>query len=108
MIKMAHHGASEGFVLGIGLAYGLTMTQYLAQFMKPPERKQVIVCLRCGSRNPIENKFCGQCGSALYPPPPIQCPRCGSLWSPAMNFCGRCGSPLKKTENIRKKRSSKA
>jgi len=96
----------EAFSAGIGLALGLTMTQYMFKAMKPPEKiKQVIVCLRCGSKNPVENKFCGQCGQAFYPPPSIQCPKCGFPMPSNMNFCGKCGSPLRKTRKTRKKRS---
>jgi rRNA maturation endonuclease Nob1 len=82
------------------------MAQYMFQAMRPPEKmiKQVIVCLRCGSKNPVENKFCGQCGQAFYPPPSVQCSRCGMLMPSNMNFCGRCGSPLRKKESARKKR----
>jgi rRNA maturation endonuclease Nob1 len=79
------------------------MTQYMFQVMRPPERviKQVIVCLKCGSKNPVENKFCGQCGQAFYLGPPIKCPKCSAMMPNNMNFCGNCGSPLKKQ---RKKR----
>jgi rRNA maturation endonuclease Nob1 len=100
--------AGEGFSAGFGLAMGWTMAQYLSLMMKPSEKivKQVIVCLKCGSKNPSENKFCGQCGQALYPPPPIQCPRCTTMMASSMKFCGKCGYPLRKTEKTGKKRKS--
>jgi rRNA maturation endonuclease Nob1 len=106
---MSKYSVGEAFSAGIGLALGLTMTQYMFQAMRPPEKriKQVIVCLRCGSKNPVENKFCGQCGQSLYPPPPVKCPKCGATMPPNLNFCGRCGSPLKEKDRIRKKRGSK-
>jgi len=99
----------DAFSAGIGLAMGLTMAQYMFQALKPPEKiiKQVIICLKCGNKNLGENKFCGQCGQPLYPPPPIQCPKCGATIPSNMNFCGICGSPLKEKDRIRKKRSSK-
>jgi rRNA maturation endonuclease Nob1 len=105
---MSEFNFSNAFSAGIGLAMGLTVSQYMLQAMKPPERiiKQVIICLKCGSKNPSENKFCGQCGQALYPPPSIQCPRCGTTMPSNMNFCGQCGSPLRQTKRIRKKRNS--
>jgi rRNA maturation endonuclease Nob1 len=107
IMNMSKYGFGNAFSAGIGLAMGLTMTQYMFQTMKPPEKpvKQVIVCLKCGNKNLGENKFCGQCGQALYPPPPIQCPRCLAIVPSNMKFCGRCGSPLRKTERTRKKRS---
>jgi rRNA maturation endonuclease Nob1 len=97
---------SDAFVAGLGLAMGLSMGQYIAQLMKSPEKpvKQVILCLKCRSRNPSENKFCGICGQPLYPPPPIQCPRCATAMPPNIKFCRRCGFLLKKTEGTRKKR----
>jgi len=106
---MSKASVGEAFSAGIGLAMGLTMAQYMFQAIKPPERiiKQVIICLKCGSRNPIENKFCGQCGQAFYPPPPINCPRCGAPMPSNMNFCGKCGSLLRRTKKTRKKRTSK-
>jgi len=106
---MSKASVGEAFSAGIGLAMGLTMAQYMFQAIKPPERiiKQVIICLKCGSRNPIENKFCGQCGQAFYPPPPINCPRCGAPMPSNMNFCGKCGSLLRRTKKTRKKRNSK-
>lgn len=104
---MSRLDVSDAFVAGLGLAMGLSMGQYMIQLMKPLEKhvKQVIICPKCGNRNPSENKFCGNCGQALYPPPPIQCPRCGATMPLDIRFCRRCGFPLKKTERIRKKRS---
>jgi len=95
---MATINAGEAFSAGIGLAIGLSMTQYMFQFMRPTERiiKQVIVCLNCGSKNPVENKFCGQCGKAFYLGPPIKCPKCGAMMPANMNFCGNCGLSLRK------------
>ncbi|MGB9960334.1 MAG: zinc-ribbon domain-containing protein [Candidatus Bathyarchaeales archaeon] len=95
---MAKSLVSEAFSAGLGLALGLTMAQFMFQTFKLPEKivRQVIVCTKCGSRNPVENRFCGQCGQALYPPPPIKCPKCGVPMPQNLNFCWRCGSPLKK------------
>jgi ribosomal protein L40E len=103
---MNKYNISGAFSAGLGLAMGFTMAQYASQIMMPRERivKQVVICLKCGGKNPVENKFCGECGQALYPPPPIQCPTCMALMPPNVKFCGRCGSLLKKTERIRKKR----
>jgi len=95
---MAAIRVGDAFSAGIGLALGLAMTQYMFQAMRPPERiiKQVIVCLKCGSKNPIENKFCGQCGQAFFTGPPIKCPKCSAMMPSTMNFCGNCGLRLRK------------
>lgn len=100
---MAKFDVSDGFSAGLGLAIGLTMGQCIHQAMKPKGKiKEVIVCLKCGFKNPIENKYCGQCGKALYPSSPIQCPRCGNF-VPLNNYCGRCGHILKKRKQKRRK-----
>jgi len=96
---MATIRVGDAVSTGIGLALGLTMAQFMFQAMRSPEtvvKKQVIVCLKCGSKNPVENKFCGQCGQAFYMGPPAKCPKCGSFMPGNMNFCGNCGSPLRK------------
>jgi ribosomal protein L40E len=107
IMNMSKSSVGNAFSAGIGLAMGLTMAQYLSQLMKPSEKpvRQVIVCLKCGNKNPDINKFCGQCGQALYPPPAVQCPRCLVMMPSNMSFCGRCGFSLKKTKRTRKKRS---
>jgi len=105
---MGRHNVGEAFSAGFGLALGWTMTQHLAQMMNPTQKtiRQLIICYKCGNKNPGENRFCGQCGQALYPPPPIQCPRCTAIMASSMKFCGKCGYPLRKTEKTRKKRKS--
>jgi len=101
---MAKFDVSDGFSAGIGLAMGLTMANYISQAMKTQGKiEQVVVCLKCGFRNPIENKFCGQCGKTLYPSPPTQCPRCGNF-VPLNVYCGRCGYSLRKTETKKKRK----
>jgi len=95
---MASMRVGDAFSAGLGLALGLTMTQSMFQVMRPPEKmiKEVIICLKCGNKNPIENKFCGQCGHPFYLGLPIKCPKCGTIMPRNMNFCGNCGLPLKK------------
>ncbi|MEM2281747.1 MAG: zinc ribbon domain-containing protein [Candidatus Bathyarchaeia archaeon] len=86
------------FSAGLGFALGLTLAQWMLQTLKPWEKpvKQVVVCLKCGGKNSVENKFCWHCGQALYPPPPIRCLKCGLSMPQNMKFCWICGSPLKK------------
>jgi class 3 adenylate cyclase/tetratricopeptide (TPR) repeat protein len=47
-------------------------------------------CSECGTQNPVEKKFCSQCGSAL----PLLCPNCGIENRGTSRFCGDCGSSL--------------
>jgi predicted amidophosphoribosyltransferase len=107
--NMTTHNVGEAFSAGSGLAMGLMISQSLFQIMQPQQRivKQVVVCLKCGGKNPVENKFCGRCGKALYPPAPVNCPSCGTPMPPHMKFCGKCGSPLKENVKTRKRRTKK-
>jgi class 3 adenylate cyclase len=47
-------------------------------------------CSKCGSDNPADKKFCGDCGMPLA----NRCPRCGADNPPAKGFCGDCGAAL--------------
>ena len=89
----------EAFSAGLGIALGLVMDQYILQVTRPPEKitvKRVLLCQKCVTQNPIENKFCGNCGQSLYPPPQIICQKCRSKIPATMKFCGNCGSALSK------------
>jgi len=102
---MTNHSIGEAFSTGLGLAIGLMMSQSIFQNMKTSQRvtRQVVVCLKCGGKNPVENRFCGQCGQALYPPAPINCPACGTPMPSNINFCRQCGFQLKERVKTRKK-----
>jgi len=87
----------EAFSAGIGIALGLAMGQYMLQVTRPPEKitvKRVLICQKCAAQNLIENKFCGNCGQSLYPPPQITCQKCNSKMPATMKFCGNCGLSL--------------
>ena len=47
-------------------------------------------CSKCGSENPDDKRFCGDCGSALT----NRCPKCGADNAPGKRFCGDCGAAL--------------
>ncbi len=47
-------------------------------------------CAACGTENPADNKYCGECGASLAP----ACARCGVVNPVGTKFCGECGSPL--------------
>ena len=49
-----------------------------------------MVCSNCGAENPLEKKFCGDCGSPLA----SICSSCGGSNAPDKRFCGDCGAPL--------------
>jgi class 3 adenylate cyclase len=47
-------------------------------------------CTSCGSENPEETSFCGNCGQPLR----NRCSKCNADNPPGFNFCGACGQPL--------------
>jgi class 3 adenylate cyclase len=47
-------------------------------------------CSNCGSDNPADKKFCGDCGAPLE----NRCPKCGAENPPGKRFCGDCGTAL--------------
>lgn len=48
-------------------------------------------CPGCHAANPLEARFCQQCGIALSA---AACPRCAEPTAPGARFCSQCGSPL--------------
>jgi ribosomal protein L40E len=94
---MAALNVEEGFSVGFGLAFGLVMTNYMLYAFKPFDRtvKQVLLCLKCGGKNAVENKFCWHCGHAFYQSLPIKCLKCSSMMPSDVNFCRNCGTRLK-------------
>src|SRR5215472_9904963 len=49
-----------------------------------------MLCSNCGSENPADKKFCGDCGASLA----NRCPKCGAENPLGKRFCGDCGAPL--------------
>jgi len=47
-------------------------------------------CSNCGSENPVNRKFCGECGAPFT----VKCPKCGAENSAPFKFCGECGTTL--------------
>ena len=47
-------------------------------------------CANCGSENPSDRKFCGECGAQFV----LRCPQCGKENVPPFKFCGECGAIL--------------
>jgi class 3 adenylate cyclase/tetratricopeptide (TPR) repeat protein len=49
-----------------------------------------VTCPQCGHENPINQKFCGDCGAGLA----AVCRGCGTTNPPGQRFCGECGRLL--------------
>ena len=47
-------------------------------------------CTKCGTENPSDRKFCGECGNRFS----LRCPACGKENTPPFRFCGECGAAL--------------
>jgi class 3 adenylate cyclase len=47
-------------------------------------------CKKCGHGNPVDTKFCGECGARLV----FGCAACGAANPPGNKFCGECGALL--------------
>src|SRR5215475_10911224 len=47
-------------------------------------------CAQCGFENPVNMKFCGECGTPLK----SHCLHCGFENPPRFKFCGECGASL--------------
>jgi tetratricopeptide (TPR) repeat protein len=64
--------------------------------------QQLLVCPRCGTQNPSNQKFCGTCGSMLFTEKQqaydqrqrYKCSQCGQEVIQSMKFCATCGKPL--------------
>jgi class 3 adenylate cyclase/tetratricopeptide (TPR) repeat protein len=52
--------------------------------------RKTMRCSNCGSQNPGEKKFCGDCGAQLA----NRCQKCNAENAPSKRFCSDCGAPL--------------
>ncbi|MFO0816510.1 MAG: pilus assembly protein PilM [Pirellulales bacterium] len=57
---------------------------------EPPELAPG-ACVECGAANPVDRRFCGNCGKSLWD----QCPKCSTPHPRSERFCGQCGVNLR-------------
>ena len=82
---------------GLGAGMGLTMPYIMAQQMQQTQAgkpQELVICQKCGAKNPTNTKFCGNCGATLAPVQSIVCPHCKAENPAGMKFCGSCGKKL--------------
>jgi len=84
--------AAAGLGAGVGLGMPFILAQQMGQAgAQMPQ--QLVVCPSCGSKNPVNTKFCGNCGASLAPPAKRTCPNCGTpMTNPAEFVCPKCGT----------------
>jgi hypothetical protein len=74
----------------------------MPRYMQPPPTPQpatagtnLKICGRCGASNPLQARFCRQCGAEFSEPQELKlCPHCGAPTKQGARFCPRCGSPI--------------
>ncbi len=72
-----HHGGSRHGGFGGNPGY-------------PQDSSPAIICLKCGSANARDARFCRQCGASLAA---ANCSGCGAELTAGAQFCGQCGKP---------------
>jgi membrane protease subunit (stomatin/prohibitin family) len=87
-------GGAAGAGLGAGL--GISLGQQMMTANTQPTQTEVVVCPNCGSKNPVGNKFCGNCGKEIAAKKMIKCSNCGAQVPEDNKFCGNCGNTMRK------------
>jgi membrane protease subunit (stomatin/prohibitin family) len=91
--------AAAGLGAGVGLGMPFILAQQMGQAgAQMPQ--QLVVCPSCGTKNPVNTKFCGNCGGSLLPPSKNTCANCKAEVPENFKFCPNCGSPMTKPEQV--------
>lgn len=53
-------------------------------------REASVACASCRALNPMNARFCQQCGGAVTRA--ASCAQCGTALPPGAKFCGQCGN----------------
>lgn len=97
METLADNPANAGMGFGMGLGVAPSMSNLFSNIGENMNVKSVSAssdhtCLHCGAKNPLDRKFCGECGKAMG----IICPNCGKINMHTQKFCGECGFQFSK------------
>lgn len=91
--------SSMGELAKNGSSMGLEIVRHVGNFFAEGDQsidanlqEQTIACPKCGEKNNISMKYCGACGSELFPK--RICPHCSANIPVEMKFCGECGKPF--------------
>jgi len=86
--------AGIGLGLGAGIGMGAAMGSQVPGMMQPAQQQAVKPCPKCGTMNPVSQKFCGSCGADTTVAAGAKpCVKCGKPVPPGLKFCGECGAP---------------
>lgn len=93
--------AGAGVGLGAGVGIGAAMAGAITEAMKsgkeeaaqPAAEAATVACPNCGTANPVEAKFCNNCGTKLTPDA-VKCSNCGHENPAGSKFCSECGTKL--------------
>jgi membrane protease subunit (stomatin/prohibitin family) len=86
--------AGIGLGLGAGIGMGAAMGSQVPGMMQPAQQQPVKPCPKCGTMNPVTQKFCGSCGADTTVAAGAKpCVKCGKPVPPGLKFCGECGAP---------------
>lgn len=76
---------------------GYGMASQMPGMMAPgaqAQQQQTKPCPKCGTMNPVNMKFCGNCGAdTTVAAGSKPCIKCGKPVPPGLKFCGECGAP---------------
>lgn len=90
---IANAGIGLGMGLGVAPAVGNLFSNIGGNIDANQSSKEV-VCPHCNAKNPVGQKFCGECGKSIIVG--NVCPNCGKINSISQKFCGECGMSLSK------------
>lgn len=88
--------AGAGVGVGAGIGMGWTMLDSMRQGPAPGApgaAAAMTACPKCGTPNPMTNKFCSECGGKLVAATK-PCPKCGEPVQEGAKFCPNCGEKI--------------
>ncbi len=66
-----------------------------------PTRTDVWICPQCRAPNPVQSRFCKQCGQTLG----VNCPKCNTMVEATNAFCAVCGGNIQQLTEQKQRRS---
>lgn len=104
--------AAAGVGVGAGFGAGYMMVDAMRQGGAAPPAGQapaaapaaaaaMVACPKCATSNPIESKFCRNCGNKMQNNT-VKCGKCGNEVPSDSKFCPECGNQLKGSKSCPK------